>query len=364
MAIRYISRNKAQLIVDYYIGSKRHRKTRIVSITGKKDAQEQLLRFEAECGNFSTDITVENLLIAYISHLKSMGVRDTTIRGYEICVKRIVKSFGNASAKSVTPLQIEKYIAENDNYSPKTIKNTISFLSSAYKYAINKDELDKNPCDKVSLPKQNKKEIKVLAEEDIPRFMKALDNETMDLKVLCELALFCGLRLSELLAITYEDINFDFKTIRIDKSRHKVKGGTVIQPPKTERSNRIVAVPDFIIEDIKNLEHITDCEYLIQYCGEPMRHDYAVRRMSIIRKRYDFDITIHGLRHTFASMLHKSGDFDLAEISAALGHANLSTTLNIYTHVMGGALNSQKRIANHFECKNGAKMAHLEKVSK
>lgn len=208
-----------------------------------------------------------------------------------------------------------------------------------------------------------KKEICVLAEEDIEGFIESLNGEVLDFKVLCELALFCGLRLSEVLGITYDDINFNFKTISINKSRHRVKGKDIIQSPKTAKSNRVVAVPDFIIEDIKKLEHITDCEYLIQYCGEPMKHGYAQECMRRINKKNNINITIHGLRHTYASLLHKTGDFDLAEISEALGHSNLSTTLNIYTHVMGGAMNSQRRIANHFNiapCKNGTKMAQAE----
>lgn len=350
--------------INYYVNGVRHRKTKTVQINGKKDAQEQLREFESFFGMSYTDMTVSMLVDAYIKHRESLGIKATTIKGYRNCMKRLSSELGNIIARELKPFQIELFISRhNDNLSPKTIKNTISVLSSAYKYAIRKDELNSNPCEKVSLPKMERKEIKVLSEEDIEILMDALNYEYADFRVFCELALFCGLRRSEILAIKYDDINFNFKTISINKSRHRIDGKDIIQTPKTDRSNRVVAIPDFIIDDINSLEHITDCEYLIQYCGEPMQPGYAEKCMTQLKKECGLDITIHGLRHTFASMLHKSGEFDLAEISAALGHSNISTTLNIYTHVMGGALNSQRRIAEHFNndlCKNGTKLAQTE----
>ena len=365
MGINYINKNKAQLVVDYSVNGKRHRKTKVVQISGKKDAQEQYREFLSVFSAAYTDVSVSLLVRTYIKHQESIGIKATTIKGYYSCMRRLERGLGNITARDLRPLQIEMFINNLSSLSPKTIKNTISLLSSAYKYAIRKDELNNNPCDKVQLPKLVKKEISILSEDEISGFIESLKDDVLDFKVLCELALFCGLRLSEILAITYDDINYNFKTISINKSRHRVNGKDIIQTPKTVKSNRVVAVPDFVLDDIKNLEHITDCDYLIQYCGSPMRTDYAVRRMSVIRKKYGYNITIHGLRHTYASILHKSGKFDLAEISAALGHANISTTLNIYTHIMGSALNSQKRIADHFNnvsVKNGTKMAQTKKA--
>ena len=61
------------------------------------------------------------------------------------------------------------------------------------------------------------------------------------------------------------------------------------------------------------------------------------------------DVTLHGLRHTFATMLNASGEFDIAEISAALGHSSIGTTINIYTHLFDEASNSARRVSDFMQ---------------
>ena len=129
-----------------------------------------------------------------------------------------------------------------------------------------------------------------------------------------------------------------------------------IQDTKTERSRRIVSVPDFVMYDIVRLmaEHEKDPyienPFLIQHASEPMRPDYAKRQIKEFTKSHGLpDVTLHGLRHTFASMLNASGEFDIAEISAALRHSNISTTLNIYTHLFESQTKSSRRIADFLE---------------
>lgn len=365
MNIKYIGKDKAKLTVDYYVGAERRRRSKTVSIDGKKDAQRKWQEFQNEVErkkHFDERLTVSELCKAYISHLETVGIKATTIKGYNVCVKRIISAFGGIFAKDLTPLSIEKFISANRKYSPKTIKNTISLLSSAYKYAIRKEELEKNPCELVTIPKQEKPEIKTLSMEEIERFCECLESELLDFKVLCELALFCGMRRSEILGITNNNVNLNFATIKIEKSRHIVDGKDIIQTPKTTKSYRTVALPEFIVSDIQELleSHDSDCEFLIQYCNEPMKHGFAEDRMRRLCKKYGFDITIHGLRHTFVSMLLNSGSFDLAEISEAVGHSNLTTTLNIYSHVLDGAMHSQKRIADSFSKKFGSNSAPLQ----
>ena len=369
MAIKYLSRNKAKLIVSTGSASKGNRKqwSKTVTITGKKDAEKQYRAFELECASSTmTAETVADLVDAYIDMQRIKGLKETTLRGYESYARRLKLAFKGIKAKDLTPYQIEKFIASaakgepQKGYpkkaSPKTIKGYVSLLSSAYKMAVRNKMLSVNPCDAVVIPKQKKPDIVVLTKEDINAFVDALDDTTQDLRVVYELALFCGLRRSEIMGLMNDDINVLWKTIKITRTRHRIKEEDVIQDTKTDKSRRIVSVPGFVMDDIVELmrQHEEDPyienPFLIQYAAQPMRPDYAKRQIKEFTKEHGLpDVTLHGLRHTFATMLNASGEFDIAEISAALGHSNIGTTLNIYTHLFDSQANSARRIGDFMQ---------------
>lgn len=369
MAIQYLSRTKAKLIVSTGSASRGNRKqwTRTVTYKGKKDAERQYKAFEAECSASAGDAgTVAELLEMYIDMQRIKGIKETTLRGYESYAKRLKLAFKGIDAKDLTPYQIERFIASavkgepKKGYpkqsSPKTIKGYVSLLSSAYKMAIRNKMLTYNPCDAVIIPKQKKPEITVLTKDDVQRFVDALDDTTLDLRVVYELALFCGLRRSEIMGLMNDDVNTVFNAISVKRTRHRIACEDVIQDTKTERSRAIVSVPPFVMYDIVRLmeEHEKDPyienPFLIQYASEPMRPDYAKRQIKEFTRSHGLpDVTLHGLRHTFASMLNASGEFDIAEISAALRHSNIGTTLNIYTHLFEEATHSSRRIADFVE---------------
>lgn len=368
MAIKYLSRNKAKLIVSVGSASRGNRRTwtKTVTITGKKDAERQYLEFKAECTQTMLDGTVEELLETYIDMQRIKGLKETTLRGYESYAKRLKLAFKGINARDLTPYQIERFIASavkgdaQNGYpkkaSPKTIKGYISLLSSAYKMAIRNKLLTYNPCDAVIIPKQKRPDITVLTKDDIPKFIDALDDTTLDLRVVYELALFCGLRRSEIMGLMNTDVNVIWSTIKVQRTRHRMNCEDVIQGTKTERSRRIVSVPEFVMSDIVRLmeQHERDPyienPFLIQYASEPMRPDYAKRQIKEFTKTHGLpDVTLHGLRHTFATMLNASGEFDIAEISAALGHSSIGTTINIYTHLFDEASHSARRVSEFMQ---------------
>jgi integrase len=369
MAIQYLSRTKAKLIVSTGSASRgnRRRWTRIVTITGKKDAERQLRAFELECASSSmTADTVGDLLDAYIDMQRIKGIKETTLTGYESYAKRLKLAFKGIGARDLTPYQIEKFIAlavkgePKKGYpkkaSPKTIKGYISLLSSAYKMAIRNKMLTVNPCDAVIIPKQKKPEITVLTKDEVNAFVDALEDTTLDLRVVYELALFCGLRRSEIMGLMNNDVNVLWRTIKVQRTRHRIHCEDIIQDMKTEQSRAVVSVPEFVMYDIVRLmkEHEEDPyienPFLIQYASEPMRPDYAKRQIKEFTKSHGLpDVTLHGLRHTFASMLNASGEFDIAEISAALRHSSIGTTLNIYTHLFESATKSSRRISDFMQ---------------
>lgn len=364
MAIRQKGKNKYQLVVDYYDeDGNRRRHTQIVNCKGKKAAKDLYDEFaESWEDALPEDTTVGQLVQDYIDSREVKGIKANTIRGYKNIKNRLNEDgIGKKAARSLTTYQIERYIVKMikvEELNPKTVKNRISLLRSSFDMAVKSGLLRDNPCTGVELPKLKAPEIKILSEAEIDLFMEKLREQDLDLQVLCELALFCGLRRGEILGLTSEDIDIDNSIIRVRTVRYWIDGHTVIDEPKTEKSKRTFSCPRFIMNDIVKLqqEHaeMTDCNYLIQYVGEPIMPDYASKRViKFIDSLEASHVTLYGLRHTFASMLNASGDFDIAEISAAMGHSNITTTLNVYVDVFAGASHSSKRISGAFDAKYG-----------
>lgn len=364
MAIRTLGKNKYQLIVDYYDEEgKRRKHTKTVYCNGKRAARDLLTEFaDSWADAMPQETSVSQLLQDYIDRCEIKGLKSNTIRGYKNIRRRFDDSkLGSVAARSLTTYQIEKYVVsliKDEKLNPKTVKNRISLLESAYKLAIKNGLLRENPCAGVELPKLRRPEVSILMEDEIDLFMEKLSQQDLDIRVLCELALFCGLRRGEILGLTSKDISIDEGLIRVRAVRYYIDGRIVVEEPKTEKSKATVSCPRFIMNDIVQLveEHArySDCEYLIQYVGEPMKPDYASNKVIKFIDSLDMQhVTLHGLRHTFASMLNASGDFDIAEISEAMRHSNITTTMNIYVDVFAGASHSSRRISSAFDDKYG-----------
>lgn len=353
--IEYIGKGKARLIVNIGSGKNRKRKVKTVTYNSKRELERMHQRYIDEVHhNPLIDTTVGELLDMYIRSRKVLGVEATTIRGYEAAAKRVYSRFEGICATELTSYQVQAYISEmTEKYSAKTIRNTISLLSSAYDNAVRLGQLEKNPCKHVILPKREASKIDIFNEEEISRFLQALNDERLDYKVAYELALFCGLRRSEILGLTESAISIPFKCLTVSQTRHNIDGETIIQGTKTESSRRTLAVPDFVLADIVDLiekHHAVEyehTEFLIQDgFGQPMGHSALTTQIYRIEDKAGLPhVSVHDLRHTFASMLNNA-HIDIAMISRELGHASIGITLNTYTHVFGNVAESSRGIAD------------------
>ena len=368
--IEYLGRNRAKLIVSFGSGKDRKRHTKTVTFNKKSELKEMHDDFVKQWKhNPLLDNTVRELVEAYVKSRRVLGIEETTLQGYESTTERICAVLGNLQAGTLTPYQVQQLVNSlGQKYKAKTIRNTISLLSASYDNAIKLGQLSMNPCKMVDLPKKERKEIDIFSKEDISKFLNVLSEERLDYVVGYELALFCGMRRSEILGLKEEDINIPFKCVSINKSRHRVKGKDYVQPTKTEGSRRTLAVPDFVLDDIKRLidEHHSKefevSDYLVQDgFGQPMTPSALTQRVLRIEQEAGLpNVSLHDLRHTFASMLNNA-NIDIAMISRELGHSNISTTLNIYTHVFGNVADASRSIAENLNSEFSAPQMPLAK---
>lgn len=377
--IKELEKGKARLIVSVGGRADRRRFCKTVTYKTKKELKKLYEDFEAECQNTPlTDITVKDLLESYIAYCRTLGRKPTTLRGYRIVAERCYPLIGTILAKSLTTYRLEKFIAQmgEKGLSAKTIKNTMGLLSAAYNHAIFIGQLKENPCKRVALPKQTPKDIRIFYLEEIPSFLEAIADVDLNEKVAYELALFLGLRRSEIIGLRESDVDIVRGMINIHNTRHRVDRVDIEQDTKTVRSTRTLALPDVLLLDIARLMEMhrqfkyTSTDYLVQNgFGEPLNGQALASRLERLEKRKGLPhVTLHGLRHTYASLLHSQG-VDMANISAELGHSNLATTMNIYTHILNSPTNASRGIAttiNDFMLpqKNGVKMVANESIEK
>lgn len=360
--IEIIDKHTAKLIVNIGSGKTRKRRTKKVTYSGKRELNNLYREFEAECKRApSSKITVNELVDSYIKHKELLGAKATTIKGYKSAAKRVNSRFAGISAGNLIAYQIEDFIAEmaNSGLSAKTIINTISILNSAYDRAVRTGQLASNPCQYVTMPKKKKPEIITFSNEELVTFWNKLNEERLDYKVGYELCLFCGMRRSEVLGLRESDVSVESSSIIVRNTRHRIEGDKdIVQDTKTAQSHRVLAVPEFVIRDIDILMHehhaniYNDTDYLIQNgFGQPMSPSTFTKYIRIIEDKAGLPpVSVHGLRHTFASMLNSEG-VDIARISAELGHSTIGTTLNIYTHVFGDVSASSRGIADSINAK-------------
>lgn len=352
MGIEYIDKNHARLVVSYGSGENRVRRVKRITYRNKTDAKNQYDSFRAEIEstfNVNRELTVEDLLTWHITRFINGGGKETTVRAYQTSAKPIIAFFKGIKAHEVTLHMVDNFIAaETKLRSPKSIKNELSLLSSAYKQAIRREMLNHNPCEYASPPKQIKPKIDILTSDEIQLFLAALDNAVIDFKVMCELALFCGLRKSEIYGLYSNEVA---DTLTVKRGRLHIKKKDIIQTPKTQTSARTIAVPEFILDDIKLMQadqqsRPNSCEFLIQnQWGEPPSSYWCDKNMHrLVAENNLPHITMHGLRHTYASMLIAEG-FPVSEVSAQLGHASVDITLRTYTHLFTKASTASRLIS-------------------
>lgn len=353
--IKDLGKGKARLIVSIGSGDTRRRVSKTVTYKTKRELKDMYTDFEAEVQESpASDMTIEQMLDAHIEHCEVLGRKPETIRGYKICQKRLNPRLKRLLAKDCTTYHIEKEIARmsRESLSAKTIKNTIGLLSAAYRHAIYTKQLKENPCEYAVLPTEQVKEVRILYKNEIQPFLDAIGTAPLDDKVAYELALFMGLRRSEILGLKESDVDIVQGMLSVHNTRHRVNKEDYDSDTKNDRSTRVLALPDILIIDIARLLEVhrnlpyERCDYLIQdgFGGYYTPEALSQRLRRLQRNNNLPEVSLHKLRHTYASLLNESG-VDMARISRELGHSNLATTQNIYTHILKTPSESSKGIA-------------------
>lgn len=317
-------------------------------------------------------ITFQSFVETWRSDYAIQHLEPTTIQAYNFLLdKHILPAIGHLKLAKVQPVHLnrlyntmltERTDGRSGGYSPTTIKRTHAVISSIMATGVRWNTILENPCERVRPPKQarNVNDIMFFTLEETSAFLgeieRELAEETIQLqhKLFFHLALFCGLRRGELIALEWNDIDLNANTLSVTKSTGIVKGKAITKAPKNKTSIRTISIPGTVADVIRSYrkEQLQyrlllgsrwegDNHLFIQWNGCQM---YPSTPYSILKKiihKYNSrvkedvhklpDIPLHGLRHTSATLLI-SQNIDVRTVSGRLGHAQTSTTMNIYSH--------------------------------
>lgn len=316
----------------------------------KKIAKATLKEFEANKTKKTLVIPVSTSLSEWIDYwlndVKSIKCEETTLYGYRnIINNHIVPELGKYKLQEITPKIINKYFKFklDSNLTKATVRKHYDLLKDVFKQAVNEDKILKNPIDKIEPIKKEIKEMNFYTIDQLRILFELVENDRMEIVI--KLAGMLGLRREEIAGLKWNSIDFENNTITISEARTQAGKNTIKKGTKNKSSYRTLHAPEEILnillkiksyqENQKNIlkdDYIDEGYVMVWENGQPYRPNY----LSDLFKKIITDnnlppLRLHDLRHTFASIANQLG-VSLYDISKALGHSQVGTTSQIYTH--------------------------------
>lgn len=279
---------------------------------------------------------LELWLERYIKH--TIKIR-TYNRYKSICELHLIKDLDEYELDELKPNVLQDFLLKkiDNKYSTNTIKGIVSVLKQALRLAITLEIIDKEYCSNLKMPSSEEKEISVFTKKEQQVIESFCLNNKKRNYIGIVICLYTGIRLGELLALTWDDIDFNSNLLTINKTSYsaKVDGKTqiIVDKPKTKKSNRVIPLPNQLVKLLKIIKKESNSKYVITTRKLGMVGNRLYQRtFKYILKKVNVPYrNFHSLRHTFATNAIELG-MDVKTLAEILGHTNAMITLNRYSH--------------------------------
>lgn len=283
----------------------------------------------------------------YQTECKPM-IRPKTQADYENRIyQHIIPELGHIPLAKLTPGDLQQFyirlkqggrLLRRSEYGPglsdRMVKSCHVTCRVALDKAVAQGLILKNPALACKAPATHPKEMQVLTQEEMQRLLiQAKENNCYELLLL---ELSTGLRRGELLALWWDDLDFQTGALRVERQVQRVKGSLAVTQPKTRSSSRTVILPMPVLDILKNYRQKVNSRWMFP---SPRKEDSprdptAVRKKlaAVLKRAGCKHVRFHDLRHTFATNALEHG-MDIKTLSAVIGHVSSATTLNVYAHV-------------------------------
>lgn len=376
-------RADGRIAVQVYLGlvdGKRKYKTVYGSTQKEADQKAEELRLKMSKG---IDISRENDSFYQWAEFwmvsKVLDIGNSQKLQYQRCVDRYNEAFGSAAISDIKTYDIQLIINDmavrNTNTGKPSSKKLLSMMKytaqQIFRFAINNRVIDYNPADAVTIPKNAPQESRRALIPEEREWIVKTENKA---QIAAMIMMFAGLRKGELIPLTWSDIDLDEGSISVTKAVEYIGEKPQIKSTKTKSGIRTVFIPDILVEYLKSVPKNTILVYpnsngdmhtkttfkrwWDSYMLEiDIQHGKYPQRTSKFDPRFHGtsidNITPHMLRHTFCTMMYENG-VDVVTAKNQMGHADIKTTLEIYTHLSSDHAKEQMQKMN--KNKNASQM--------
>lgn len=340
---------QAYLGVDPLTGKKKRTTRRGFKTQKKAKLALAQLQLEIESNSFSKQdySTFKEVYELWFANYKHTVKESSAQRVQYLFKNQILPKFGHMRINKINTAVCQKIVNEwNEENAPTRLR---SYTKKIFTYAMSINIISSNPMDNILIPRKMNPQ-KVEKENFLDRcqlkdFLKLVkQQEPLSIFTMFHVLSYTGLRKGELVALTWNDIDFANQTLSINKTGYYLNGRPYITSTKTNKSTRIISIGNFTISLLKQWK-LEQKKFLLSR-GIPIKSDkkqlvfsndknnliYNAFLNEILRKYPQYNITPHGFRHTHASLLFEAGA-SIKQVQERLGHTNINTTLEIYTHV-------------------------------
>ena len=296
-------------------------------------------------------MTLNKLCDEWLETYQKDHIKVQTYVRYRCIINNYIRdSIGNKEIKRFDRRSVQEYMTWLKNYqSPRTghklasstVNMCLTVLKMVFGYAVDFEILKSDPTLKVRGATNNKtSKVKCFTVEEQAKIEEYIEGLEGDEQKGIILDLYTGLRIGELMALTWNDIDFDSGILNINKTVYTSldENGnwrTITDSPKTRTSNREIPLSDDMLLMLMEMKERSNSEFILSHeDGEPISQRlYRWRFNKMLDDLGIRHLNFHALRHTFATRAIESG-MDVKTLSEILGHSNAAVTLNVYTHSM------------------------------
>lgn len=352
---------KTYLGINPYTGEQVHTTRR--GFKTKREANIELARLrtnwledlEKEMAEKKRDRTYEEIYDLWYEEYKSTVKESTLLKTERMFKNHILPAFGSRVLKDITPLEVQEQMNQWHKQFAKA-STIMNYAGLVFDYALRLQLIDINPTKIIRKPVTKKKvkedkDLNFYDKEELKIFMATAEkSNNFRAYVFFRLLAFTGIRQGEALALKFSDIDFTNKTLNINKAVSRKETGLYIQTPKTPSSIRRISLDDKTLQLLKKFKDGKDEESLIftsatnGILSSSKPRKWLLTILDSIQEKDFKRISIHGFRHTHASLLFEAGA-SIKDVQYRLGHSDIQTTMDIYTHVTKSA---KEQLAERF----------------